>query len=193
MSVSDIICNSCSNVSKTAVYPIIKADSQPELKEKLLSGELFLWECPHCHSRQLLKYPLVYVDAGQQLIICLSSVPLAIDGLEGNTGRLVGEPGELIEKIKIFDSGLDDIAVEICKFITAREAGKDMKLKFLRFEGADNELVFTYPESGEMQLLAVGLNVYEDCKAIIDRNPSIRNLAAGMAKVDGDFISGILG
>jgi len=190
----NILCNSCLRTSEAEAYPSINASTRPELKEKLLSGELFLWECPHCGERQLIKYPLVYIDPAEHILICLSSVPLAIEDLQGNTGRLVGEVGELIEKIKIFDAGLDDVAIEMCKWVTSQEMNGGMDLKFLSFNGADNELVFTYPDKGEMQMLAVGFNVYEDCLGVIQRTPSLSEAASkGLVKVDRRWLKDFIG
>lgn len=194
MSTVNVICKSCGRFFTSPAHQSINASTQPEMKERILNGELFLWECPECGARQLLKYPLVYVDPSQHLIICLSDVPMSIEDLGGNTGRLVGEVGELIEKIKIFDAGLDDVAVEMCKFVTLQEMRRDVPLKFLSFEGADNSLVFTYPENGEMQLLSVGFNVYEDCLGILQRNPAIRGESQkSLMKVDQKFISTTIG
>lgn len=139
----------------------------------------------------MLKYPMVVVDPDAQVIICLSSTPLVIDDMQGNTGRLVCEPGEMIEKLKIFDAGLDDIAIELCKFVTLGELKKDVDLKFLRVDGADNEIIFAYPENGQMQMLSIGINVYEDCCGIISRNPSLTS-QKGLVKVDQTWLSGFL-
>ena len=48
------------------------------------------------------------------------------------------------------------------------EMGKDaLELRFLRLSGSDNEIIFTYPQDGEMKMIAVGFNVYEDCCRIL--------------------------
>ena len=86
-------------------------------------------------------------------------------------------------------SGLDDRAIEMCKYVTKQEAGKPgMDLKFLRLDGADNELVFTYPAAGQMELLAVGFNVYEDCLGILQRNSAILS-TKGFARIDGAWVN----
>ena len=101
--------------------------------------------------------------------------------------------GDLVEKVKIFDAGLDDRAIEMCKYVTKQEAGKPgMDLKFLRLDGADNELVFTYPAAGQMELLAVGFNVYEDCRGIIARNPHVAERARGLAVIDEAWVASLL-
>jgi hypothetical protein len=121
------------------------------------------------------------------VLICLSDRGLSVEGLEGLQGRLVGDVGSLIEKVKVFDASLDDVPLEFCKFVTRQELGKDVDLKFLRLEGADHDIIFTYPENGAMQLLSVGFNVYEDCCAIVRRNPGITNSLEGLVKIDREW------
>jgi len=123
-------------------------------------------------------------------MLVLTDAPVNADGVpDGYTGRLVRTVGDLIEKVKIFDCGLDDIIIEMCKFITRQELGKDVALKFLKSDGADGEMTFTYPENGQMELLAVGFNVYEDCAGILSRNPQIRDAAAGLAEINQAWLS----
>ena len=101
----------------------------------------------------------------------------------------MGSVGELVEKVKIFGCGLDDIVIEMCKFVTCQELKKDVTLRFVGTEGADGEMTFTYPENGQMELVAVGFNVYEDCAGILQRNPVIRDSATGLATVDQAWLS----
>ena len=175
-------CASCGAESRTTVYRHIDAASEPELKSRVLSGELFVFNCPVCGHRSLISSPVIYRD--EHLLLCLSGRDIAVEGLEGVNGRLVADVGSLIEKVKIFDAGLDDVPMEFCKFVTRQELGKDVDLKFLRLDGADNDIVLTYPEAGQMEMLAVGFNVYEDCRAIVGRNPAITEGLRGLVRVD---------
>ena len=177
-------CSRCGTVYEAQVYRLIDAASKPELRQKVTDGSLFLRECPSCGQRELIGGPVVYKD--EHLLVCLSDRPLAVEGLDGLKGRFVGDVGSLIEKVKIFDSGLDDVPMELCKFVTRQEIGKDVNLKFLRLEGADHDIIFTYPESGAMQMLSVGFNVYEDCRGIVSRNPSMS--AEGFVRVDREWV-----
>jgi len=179
-------CSRCGHTYSTPVYTFIDAVANPSLKDRVVSGELFVRECPKCGCRELITTPVVYRDA--HCLVCLSDRNLSAEGLEDVNGRLVADVGSLIEKVKIFDAGLSDAAMEFCKFVTRSELGKDVSLKFLRTEGADNEIIFTYPENGQMQLLAVGFNVYEDCSAIIRRNPSVGESLHGLVRVDSDWV-----
>lgn len=179
-------CSRCGHAYLNPVYAFIDAAKEPHLKEQVLTGELFVRECPHCGQRELIVSPVIYRD--NNCLVCLAGRNLTAEGLEGVSGRLVDDVGSLIEKAKIFDAGLDDAAMELCKFVTRSELGKDVSLKFLRTDGADNEIIFTYPENGQMQMLAVGFNVYEDCCAIIGRNPAMGESLHGLVRVDAGWV-----
>lgn len=188
-----VSCTKCGTGYDAPVYRSINAGTDPGMKARVMSGELFVSTCPHCGERRLLTYPLIYQDPSQNLLICLSPEPISIEGYQG-TARRVTDVGSLIEKVKIFDAGLDDMSLELAKFVTRQEMGKkDARLKFLRLEGADNEMILTYPENGSMQMLALGFNVYEDCRGIVQRNPAMAESARGLALIDEDWVAGFIG
>ena len=173
-------------------HDLVNVKEDPELKASVINGDIFLQECPRCGRRHLVSGPLVYMDPDEMVLLMLSDKPLSMADTGGYTARLVSRAGDLIEKVKIFDAGLDDKAIEMCKYVTKQEAGKEMDLKFLRLDGADNELIFTYPAGGQMELLAVGFNVYEDCRGIITRNPHVAERAQGLAVIDEAWVASLL-
>ena len=183
-----IRCSSCGHESAAAIYPSINVSQNPELKGKVMDGSLFVHECPHCGRSQVLKYNLLYHDPDEKVLICLSDVNFVSDGMEGYTCRMVSDVGSLMEKVKIFDAGLDDVAMEMCKYVTAGELGKPVDLKFLRIDGADHDITLTYPQDGRMEMLEIGFNVYEDCAGIINRNPVLRSDSSGLSRVDQEWI-----
>jgi len=195
-------CSRCGKVFNVDAVASINTERDPELKSKLLSGELFLHECPHCGARTLAKHPLLYHDPSEKVMVWLSdgsvdtesrmNAAVVAEGLEGYSCRIVDTPGQMIEKVKIFDSGLDDMTLEMAKFVTRQELGKDVDLLFFGLDGADNEITLTYPEAGQMQLVRIGFNVYEDCAGILLRNPDIKKSATGLCRVDRRFIEAFL-
>ena len=183
-------CSRCGAQHSAEVPQSVNAATQPDLREKVRNGTLFTWTCPHCGTVGLLKFPFLYHDPAEHLMLVLTDTPLGADGVpEGYIGRQVRSVGELIEKIKIFDAGLDDLIIELCKYVTCQELKKDVPLKFVGTDGADGEMTFTYPEKGQMEMVAVGFNVYEDCAGILRRNPQIREGVSGLASVDQDWLS----
>ena len=83
--------------------------------------------------------------------------------------------------------------MEVCKWVTRQElAAKNpeaaqARMRFLRLEGADHDLVMAFPLNGAMNMVNVGFNVYEDAKAILSRNPSIAP-SEGFSEVDSAWV-----
>ena len=174
------------------------------MKAAVRDGSLFVRECPHCGTRSLVLYPFLYHDPDARLLVWLlpegasgydeSSVQGMSDqlgALQDYTVRRVATAGELIEKIAIADAGLDDRAVELCKFVTRQEMEDRIRpegpLRFYRLDGADNEITFTFPSGGQMMSLSIGFNVYEDCLGILRRNAAILS-AEGFARIDAAWV-----
>ena len=119
---------------------------------------------------------------------------------EGYIFRRVSDVGSLVEKVNIFDAGLDDTVLEMCKYVTRMEmAGKagekdlvSAQLKFYRTDGPDNDIEFSYPLNGQMHGVRIGFNVYGDCAGILRRNPSIKP-SGGFPVVDQAWIARFFG
>ena len=194
-------CSKCHRTTEIEVRQSINVALDPQLKARVKDGSLFLWECPCCGQRNLARYQTLYHDPEAKLMVWLlpgdaqppQAVEDAVKELEDYTLRRVRDVGELVEKVNLHDAGLEDTGLEMCKWVTRRElaaknpAAATASLKFLRMEGADNELVMAFPLNGQMQVVNVGFNVYEDARGILLRNPAIRP-AAGFAEVDAAWI-----
>lgn len=194
-------CNHCHKPTEIDVRPSINVAQDPDLKARVKDGSLFVWECPYCGHRNLALYQTLYHDPDTKLMVWLlpgdaqppQQVADAVKDLDGYTLRLVREVGDLIEKVNLHDAGLEDTVLEMCKWVTRRELAQknpgamDAKLRFLRTEGADNELVMAFPLNGQMQMVNIGFNVYEDARGILQRNPAVK-VPAGFAQIDADWI-----
>ena len=194
-------CSHCRQQTEIPVRQSINTALDPEVKARVKDGSLFVWECPYCGHRNLAVYQTLYHDPDARLMVWLlpgeeqapQAIEEAVKDLEGYTLRLVRSVGDLIEKVNVHDTGLDDVVLEMCKWVTRRElaeknpAALDAALRFLRLEGADNELVMAFPLDGQMQMLNVGFNVYEDARGILSRHPAIRP-TPGFAQVDAAWI-----
>ena len=196
-----VSCSHCHRSTQAEPVQRINTALDPELKTRVKDGSLFVWECPYCGTRNLLKYQTLYHDPEARLMVWLlpegmtppTEVEEAVKDLEGYTLRRVLEVGDLIEKVNIHDAGLEDTVMEMCKWVTRRELSAknpemlSAKLRFLRMEGPDNEIVLAFPLNSQMQVVNIGFNVYEDARGILGRNPSIRP-APGFALVDGAWL-----
>lgn len=216
------VCSKCGQTTEITVYKSINTADNPELKEKVKNGSLFLWECPHCGTVNLARYETLYHAPQKKLMLWLvpdgkisetqmQAITNHTKAMGGYTLRLVRDMGELMEKVLIFDSGLDDVVIELCKWVTKREmtstSGKETKLEekqnndeisastfhFYKVEGeGDGRLIIlSYASKGQMVGLKIGWNVYEDCEGIIERNPAVRP-GEGFVRVDAKWIESIV-
>ena len=223
------VCPKCGQTEEITVYRSINTADDPSLKEKVRNGSLFLWKCPHCGTVNLARYETLYHDPEKKLMLWMvpdgkiseaqmQAITNHTKAMGGYTLRLVRDMGELMEKVLIFDAGLDDLAVELCKWVTAREMasagdkgaswktdgeveGKSegegaAELPVLHFymieeEGDKREIILSYAAKGRMNCLKIGWNVYEDCCGIIGRNPSVRP-AEGFVHIDSDWVNSVI-
>ena len=203
-------CPACQHREQVAIYPNLNVAADPDLKARVLDGSLFVWECPRCGAKNLIRYPALYHDPHGRLMVWLlpegeatdpglqDQMDTASQALDGYTLRRVGDVGSLLEKILIHDAGLDDTVVEMVKYVTRLEmieknrdrqaALAEAPLKFFKIEGADNQMVLSFPLDGAMHGISVGFHVYEDCRGILSRNPSVRP-DEGFAKVDAAWLA----
>ena len=199
-------CSHCHQQTEVELRQSLNVALDPFLKARVKDGSLFVWECPYCGARNLLKYQTLYHDPETRLMVWLlpgearppQAVADAVNDLDGYTLRLVREVGDLVEKVNIHDAGLEDTVLEICKWVTRRELARknpsalNAKLRFLRTEGADNDLVLALALDGQMQVMNVGFNVYEDARGILSRNPRLQP-APGFVTIDDAWLSQFVG
>lgn len=126
------------------VCATVNGTLDPSLKEQLLSGELLEWQCAGCGAQRLNVHPILYHDMNHAFLIYWISEPYAptLPALAAAVPseqecqsfralqpdyrfRVVREFDDLVEKIRIFESELDDRAIEWMKSLYAR-AGTDL-------------------------------------------------------------------
>ena len=206
-------CSKCGQQHKVIIYKSINTADNPELKAKVADGSLFLWECPHCGQMNLARYETLYHDPAGKLMVWLipageisesqmQAITMHTKAMGGYTLRRVGDMGTLMEKVLVAESGLDDIVLEMCKYVTKLEmlqksVSAEQKEEFMastfhfyRCEGEGDEriITFMYALDGQMLGVNIGWNVYQDCAGILDRNPQIRP-EEGFAKIDAEWLA----
>ena len=209
-------CSKCGEKQVIRIYRSINVSEDPQLKEKVRNGSLFLWECPHCGQVNLAKYETLYHDPAARLMVWLlpegdisetqmKAITMHTKAMGGYTLRRVTDMGSLMEKVLIHDAGLDDVVLEMCKYVTKMEmiskiTGKDnqealmkAKFNFYRIEGEADDRMITlmFPQDGQMSGVNIGWNVYQDCEGILSRNPHIRP-GEGFVNVDADWLATML-
>lgn len=123
-----ITCPSCTNTQSFQVHDFLENDQRNNVQNQILSGELFTFECDHCHFKSPIIYPLFYYDRHLNFLLYLLPAgekenekllkekirPLLLEKPDILT-REVHNDKELMEKILIFNFELDDRIVEMVK------------------------------------------------------------------------------
>jgi hypothetical protein len=160
-------CPHCHYKSPLTIWPTIIADSDPALADKFLSEELFTWKCEVCGYETNIPFNTTYFDNEHKFVIAYSPIEFGglnidkdqIDNMFGNrinefTFRSVYDMNEFREKVAIFKSGLNDIAIERMRFFLLLDPQQGLtrkdKLWFLEVSSEDatdpmtNEPIFKY-------------------------------------------------
>ncbi|NPV00117.1 MAG: hypothetical protein HPY53_01930 [Brevinematales bacterium] len=155
-----VTCPECGHEFSANIWLSVNSSVSPDLKEKLMSGDLNLYKCPKCECRFEPDSELVYHDPDKKFLIRyipfwdgkLPVIEKSDEILGRYTLRIVTSRNMLIEKIKVFDDRLDDRVIESIKLYYLYGTRKidlipeDKILYLERDLGGDSEIVFLVQE-----------------------------------------------
>ncbi len=158
-----VICGECEKhfVKAFSIYNVTNTDYKSNIVNKLLTDRLNKVTCPFCHAtftyeRPHLAYSLnkgyaIYAgcNTAETRYICGSKRLFEIFGINTMRFRLVDFLCEVAEKVRIFESGLDDISIEKLKAVNfGEEYFADKTFNILLFKCIENDnIVFEYCDS----------------------------------------------
>lgn len=202
-------CPYCGEEFTITIYDTVTAAKDPDLRERVLSGDLFQHTCPHCHKEFMIQNPLLYSDAEHKFVLWLSSndtgrnlkefaLPLIQQGYHI---RRCATIAELVEKIEIFEDGMDDIAVELAKYDSFIEfldnkKGKAEDVTSVDYEGTKDDVMKIIVRTGDkgmsflipVNMIEEELKVEEDLYTVKDEDFPLVNrdwVISLYKKVDG--------
>ncbi|HJJ27407.1 MAG TPA: CpXC domain-containing protein [Methanocorpusculum sp.] len=180
-----VVCPVCGHEQELRIIPSVNATLDPDMREKVLSGEIFLFTCEKCGFKGFAGYPFIYEDKetnGGFLIYLEPDCEDRVVGIDGDvadqillqniTMRLVTTINELKEKIFVFEAGLDDRVLELFKMLALSKMKSDDADSIpdeLRFTGIEEEeeekKVFfaAFKESRYLGVLELPYSLYQSC------------------------------
>lgn len=175
-------CPKCGQLGDITVWSSITVKDSPDLKTDLLHGSVNIFRCPSCLQAALMPSPLLYHDEERKLMISFTpcSDPLLkeqlyenvvkssaesgeLEKLEGYNLRFTSDFNELLEKVLIFDCGLNDKAIEVIKLmiITGEPDKADNRsCRFGKRDGAELEFMVTDTAENQIYTSRVPLDSY---------------------------------
>ena len=85
---ASVKCPVCQNPLAVSIDSIIDVERQPELKMRLLEGQLNTFPCPSCGNVIGLSTPILYHDGSKELLFCLTPANASVLG--GDTQKVIG-------------------------------------------------------------------------------------------------------
>lgn len=129
-----LTCPVCEAKKDFTYHNHLNVSQHPELKQTLLEGNLFRFECDECGAKRQLDMQFIYHDPEKKVMIFLlpeyrsdnEEVTRVLDeiiqqqnfSLADYRLRIALHGVDLVEKITIFDAGYDDQEIEIVKLLT---------------------------------------------------------------------------
>lgn len=201
-------CPFCGVEKSVAIWRLFNGFSDAPLKRLLFEGRLFRSRCLKCHKVRTVHYDMVYFDIEPKPVLLFLDDPKSsfeyqinrvpkeyFDDLSNEfTCRKVERPIELIEKIQIFEDGLDDIEVELAKHYLSVDEGVDLtsrlhyhetktsffKKKQIVFRDRKNKLgLITYRMNNKRRLkqrLLTSIREKLNCELPVINHKTIREL-----------------
>lgn len=191
-----IECPHCHSIGTMEMIDEVDAGNNPELRERVLNAQAFIYTCPECGSRILVGNSLLYHDAQHRFIIFFDMErpadyhyqPLKlsksiIEDYPDYTFRYVTGLTELHEKILILENGLSDVAIERMKYMLEHYSHPDIarkgyKIRFANYDPDDKDssefgtLSLFYRDSNdEAYGIKLNMRLYYDFKLAVKLDP----------------------
>ena len=184
--IKKVSCPKCNHDNEVKVFNTVNATTDPQFRETLLAGQLFGFRCENCGYEATLRYPLLYNDMKNRFMVYyipeIERERITDESLEAEYGdlgdvtrRIVGTFNELKEKIHIFESGLDDRAIEIAKIalndvVTKRTGEAVTGGYFSKYSVEEGSIGFTFfvGDNNEHLVQTTRIEIYEKSVEIAD-------------------------
>lgn len=207
----EVSCPKCSHTGSAHLYISINATNDPQFRDDLLSGKLLEYTCPNCGYQGRYTYPLLYNDMKRRFMVYLipeidrfqledRALEEDYRNLKGIRKRLAPDFNALKEKIFIFESGLDDMAVELTKYAIAAMIAKKHDLSSVSegylsmYNRETNTIGFTYfiGEDNEPFVQSARLEIYRKSLKIVDAICANDKKLSGFIKIDHEWAENTL-
>ena len=136
-----LTCPKCGKESEFTVWQSINTTLDPEMKNAVRDRSAFRFKCAHCGHTANVDYPFLYHQMEDQIMVHYAAsdedaqeiYKLYTGGVDDKMDmlkdlikdkylrRIVRSQNQLLEKLAIFDAGMDDRLVEICKVFMMAE------------------------------------------------------------------------
>ena len=206
-------CPACSQMQEITAWSSITVSDSPDLKQDLLQGRINMLCCGSCGARALLPTPLLYHDEEKRLMI--SFMPTndpkkktellmemqknyqkdpELSALSDYHLRFVTEYNTLLEKILIFDQGMNDKTIELIKIMILMQEPDKMDTRtavFGKVEGEEIEFFVRDTADGMCYTSRVPKTTYQVLWEELQKS-GVKNKSFNWEEIDADYGASLL-
>lgn len=185
-----LTCSGCGKPFKVAYRKLVNLTDNDTVKYAIKDGTYFKFTCPHCKKPAPFGFRMSVHDVMKRYFIrsfdnlqSMLSVHMNRSTLKGSQWgfpdeflplvrhRLVLGTYGLIEKVSIFEAGLDDYTVEGLKQVIANNQENGLVAKDIYFDRyEDGKLIFhVFLADGRQAMSQVSKNMYDNLKGGFDK------------------------
>lgn len=193
-------CPNCNENFQIEQWNVINATENPEISHKLLHGSLFYQTCPHCGKSMHVAYTCLYTNHDKKFVISLRpnpNEPASTPLMPHYQMRLEYTLAGFVERARILEAGLDDMAFEMMRMVLLAQIQKkypDKNITFLRFDCVqDDEIYFQIDPTNPREQVKVPLPYFWRMEDQL-RDSGYRPKVSGYLTMNGKWVqqSGIL-
>ena len=209
--VKAVVCPMCGELGKAEIYTSVNVVKNKSCRGRVLDGSLFAWTCPSCGYNARLTYPILYNDMKNRFMVYLipkidrfqlwdKELEDKYSNLRNISKRVVSDFNSFKEKIFIFESRLDDMAVELTKVAISQTVSKKLggisvnEGYLSMYDRESNTMGFTYftGEDRTPYVQTARLEIYGKTKDIIENFAIKDKKLKGFIKIDREWAENIL-
>ncbi len=206
-----VVCPKCDASTEATLYTSVNVTNHKELRDQALSESLFKWTCKKCGYTARLTYPMLYNDMKKRFMVYLipkiDHFQLADKALEEEfktlkhiNKRIVPDFNTFKEKIFIFESGLDDMAVELTKLAISEAVARKLKIHEIKegylsmYNTENNTMGFTFfiGENKEPYVQSARLEIYGKSVSVVNELAVKDKKLKGFVRIDREWAENIL-
>lgn len=206
--IEKVKCPYCGHEQDFETIESINFSLNPEMKEKLMSEEIFMFTCEECGERAVIAYPCLVndIEKGYLLWLLADYTPEQKEKLDQELKdivktesekkftnsyikRIVSSINELKEKIVIIDEGLDDRVVEVLKMLCVNEVADQLtglfvqEVRFNKDEDGQWFLMLIFKE-GKPNAIPINRDMYDKVEELFRRDIRKNTQKEGYCEID---------
>lgn len=135
-------CPKCGKKINIKIYDVLNNDDIPNI----ITREIFTKECPFCHEKVTVEYPIKVIGDNYVVIYTPSKDEEIKDENKKDIMRICDTFDDFKEKLMILYDGYNDIIIEFIKEFLVKQMDEEMKsdLKEIRYDGDNEENLIFY-------------------------------------------------